>query len=411
MNTILSKALFLLKQRSVQTLLVLTIYVLTAPYLPSVFHQGFYTLSLFIKDVLVWILPLTIGFFIASTLAAFEKRAPIFVLSLVLFEILSNLSNVWYAYFSAHLVADHLPIFGATSISNDFHALLRLPFSKPAWWSADKGSFVGLILGFIAAYSSGSVLKTFVQKGKDTFQWLLTRVFARLIPLFILGFAANLYQTQLLSHVIAHYSTLVGWLVLFLISYILFLFALGAGFSFKKTLENITSLLPAGGISLTSGCSLSTMPWTIEGAAKTLKNPDLAKAIIPATTNIQQVGDCIANAFLCFLIYTNFYGHAPDVITWVQFSVIFVLARFATAAILGGAIFIMIPIYESYLNFNAEMVAIILALNVVLDPLITSCNVMGNGALARVFEKFFTWILELLGKSSKKVIVETTKNN
>ena len=51
----------------------------------------------------------------------------------------------------------------------------------------------------------------------------------------------------------------------------------------------------------------------------------------------------------------------------------------------------MLPIYENYLNFNPEMIAIILALNVVLDPLITSCNVMANGALCRVFEK--VWIV------------------
>ena len=72
---------------------------------------------------------------------------------------------------------------------------------------------------------------------------------------------------------------------------------------------------------------------------------------------------------------------------WCLFMSVFVMARFATAAVLGGAIFIMLPIYETYLNFTPEMIAIILALNVVLDPLITSTNVMGNGALCRVFEK------------------------
>ncbi len=137
---------------------------------------------------------------------------------------------------------------------------------------------------------------------------------------------------------------------------------------------------------MTSGCSLSTMPWTIEGTAKNLQNKNLAKVIIPATTNIQQVGDCVVNAFLCFLIYQNFFGHNPDLLTWIQFSCVFVLARFVTAAILGGSIFIMLPIYENYLNFNTEMIAIILALNVVLDPIVTSCNVIANGALCRVFE-------------------------
>src|SRR5690606_6358153 len=152
------------------------------------------------------------------------------------------------------------------------------------------------------------------------------------------------------------------------------------GFSLTRFFKSVKNLLPAAGISFSSGCSLSTMPWTIEGAAKNLDNPDLAKAVIPATTNIQQIGDCIANTFLCFLIYFHFNGHAPALSVWIPFTLVFVLARFATAAVLGGAIFIMLPIYEAYLQFSPDMIAIILAFNVILDPLITSSNVVANGA-------------------------------
>ena len=77
----------------------------------------------------------------------------------------------------------------------------------------------------------------------------------------------------------------------------------------------------------------------------------------------------------------------------MSFTTVFVLARFATAAVLGGAIFIMLPIYESYLAFNAEMIAIILAFNVILDPIVTSSNVMANGALCRVFEHVWSRVL------------------
>ena len=132
------------------------------------------------------------------------------------------------------------------------------------------------------------------------------------------------------------------------------------------------------------------MPWTIKGTSLNLKNPELAKAIIPATTNIQQIGDCITNTFLCFLIYKHFFGYTPDALTWAIFSIIFVAARFATAAVIGGAIFIMLPIYQNYLNFTDEMLAIILALNVILDPIVTSSNVMANGGLAKIFENVWS---------------------
>lgn len=381
-----------LKHRSVQVFLVLFFYLTFAHTLPEVAHQFFYTLSLLIKDLLIWIMPLTVGLFIAYAVGSFERKALLFVLTLLLFEGISNLTSVWYGYGCATLIADQLTTLDASTLSSDFTALWRLPLNKPAWWAADKGVAVGLVLGCINAFSQKSALSTLIAQGKGIVEWILTRVFARLIPLFILGFAAQMFQTDLLSQVFTQYTLLVLWLLSFLAVYVFALFFIGAGPSYKNIITNIKNLLPAWGIALTSGCSLSTMPWTIKGTEKNLKKPHLAQAIIPATTNIQQVGDCIANTFLCFLIYRHFFGENPDLATWAQFSVIFVLARFATAAVLGGAIFLMLPIYESQLSFNPEMIAIILALNVLLDPLITSTNVIANGALCRVFEKVWEGI-------------------
>jgi hypothetical protein len=402
MINFLPKIWVALKQRSVQTILALTVYILIAPTLSLGVHKGFYTTSLLIKDVLMWVMPLTVGFFIAHTVNSFERRAPLFVLILLIFETCSNFSSVWYAFGTASLAADFLPLIKATSLENDFKALWRIPFSLPDWWSPEKGAFVGLVLGCISAFTKGTMLKSFLAQGKTVVEWLLTRVFARLIPVFVLGFAAHMIQTKLIDHVMTHYAILVIWLTVFLLLYLTFLFTLGAGLSLARIMTNIKNMLPPGGMALTSSCSMSTMPWTIEGAAKNLKNPLLAKAIIPATTNVQQIGDCIAQTFLCFLIYRHFYGHNPDLITWLHFSTVFVLARFATAAVLGGAIFIMLPIYESYLNFTPEMIAIILALNVVLDPLITSSNVMANGALCRVFEKVWAGVQTLFVPSHVK---------
>ena len=378
--------LYVLKNRSIQIIVIILSYVILADFLPLELQQLFYTISLLIKELLIWLMPLTICAFIANTVRTFKKQAIVFIISLVIFEAISNFTSVWYAYFAANLVSDTMQPFGTKIFSAEFRALWQLPLVKPNWWSSDKGALFGVILGCIAAFNSNKLLEQSIDRSYRLMEWLLVNVFARLIPLFILGFAAQMYQMNILNHILTNYANLIFWLVLFLLSYILFLFVLGSSWSLINVMRHIKNLLPAGSIALTSGCSLSTMPWTIEGTAKNLQNKNLAKVIIPATTNIQQVGDCVVNAFLCFLIYRNFFGHNPDLFTWVQFSCVFVLARFVTAAILGGSIFIMLPIYETYLNFNTEMIAIILALNVVLDPIVTSCNVVANGALCRVFE-------------------------
>lgn len=378
-----------LQNRTIQTILVLTLYSIVAPVLPIAAHQTFYTISIFIRDLLIWMMPITVCILIASTIDKFENKAPLFILVLITFEACSNFLSVTYAFMTGSLISNNIPNFEIITLDEDFKTLWRIPFVKPAWWSADKGSIAGLIIGCLSAFSYSITLKHGLGKAKTFIEQMLTKVFARLIPLFILGFIAQIYKTGMLSHMIINYTILVLYLLMFLGIYVMLIFAIGAGFKPTEMLRHLKNLAPAWLMALTSGCSLSTMPWTIEGTAKNLRVPALAHAIIPATTNIQQVGDCITNALLCFLMYKQFFGYTPDGLTWSAFTLVFVAARFATAAVLGGAIFLMLPIYQTYLDFNDEMIAIILALNVILDPIVTSTNVIANGGMAKIFENIW----------------------
>ncbi len=379
----------LLQSRSLQICILIASYLLIASHLPNWAHASLYTVSMFIKDLLLWMLPITVSLFIAHAIASFEKKAFLFLLSLFLFEAISNTCSVWYAYGCAHLAKGSIPIFQTESLVNPLEPLFRLPLLKPSWWSADKGTMLGIVLGLAATFFP---LKSVITRGKTVVEKILTSFFARLIPLFVLGFVARMYKMKLLSSVAFECADLLLLLFASLAVYICFLFLLGGGPNTPSFLQRIKNLLPAMGLAFSSGCSLSTMPWTISGTAKNLNDPELAKGVIPATTNIQQVGDCIVNGFFCFIIFYYFNGYTVDPMTWLSFSVVFILARFATAAVLGGAIFLMLPIYEAYLGFTPEMIALILAFNVLLDPLVTSSNVIANGAMCRVFERYWNRI-------------------
>ncbi len=385
-----------LKQSSVQTVLLLALYMCLADYVPKQVWSGCYTAALLIKDLLMWLMPLTVCFFLAYTVLSFKQKAPLFLITILIFEGCSNFASVWYAFGWGHIAADYIPTLTASPISADFGSLWQLPFTRPAWWSADKGCLLGVLLGTIGALWQQPRVTQLISKGKSIAEALMVKVFARLIPLFVLGFATYMYETKLLSSVFMQHSILVVWLVGILGLYIFMLFVAGVFPYLQLLASHITHLLPAGLVALTSASSLSTMPWTIQGCAKNLRDPELAQAVIPATTNIQQIGDCITNAFLCFMTYFHFYGVVPDVGMWLTFSAMFTLARFSTAAVIGGAIFVMLPIYETYLQFTPEMIAIILALNVILDPIVTASNVVANGALCRVFERVWRRVQRLV---------------
>src|ERR1044072_7974104 len=97
-----------LQHRSIQVFFILTLYLCLAPSLPLDAHRGLYTLSLVMKDLLLWLLPLTVTFFIAHAIASFEKQAPLFIITLFCFEAISNAISVWYSYGCGHLAASHM---------------------------------------------------------------------------------------------------------------------------------------------------------------------------------------------------------------------------------------------------------------------------------------------------------------
>ncbi len=383
MNTFLK----LCKQRGFQTVSVITLYLLFAQALPPKAHQLFFSVSKTIQEALLWVLPVVVCFFIAYTISLFKKSAPLFLLAIVIFEAISNSFSVWYAYACGLCVSSTIPLLESTNMSLTFSPLWQVPFSRPTFWSSQTGLFIGIFLGILNALFSTNRLTQIIGQGKRLAEQVLGKLFSPIIPIFILGFVARMHQQKFIDQMYTECAQLVCILVLFLCIYIAFLFLAGNSFSPKLAYQDFYNLLPAAGVAFTSGSGLATMPWTIAGTSKNLMNKDFAQAVIPATTNIQQIGDCIINAFLCFLLYQHFLGHPPDIATWLPFTCMFVLARFTTAAVLGGAIFIMIPIYESYLAFNAEMIAIILAFNVILDPIVTCSNVVANAALCKIFEK------------------------
>ncbi|MBN9413500.1 MAG: cation:dicarboxylase symporter family transporter, partial [Candidatus Paracaedimonas acanthamoebae] len=197
----------------------------------------------------------------------------------------------------------------------------------------------------------------------------------------------NTQKSGLLTNLTQNYGFAFLIIIGGILFYLLLLFSIAGSCHLREIVRQVKNIWPVGVIAFTSSSSAATMPFTISAVEKSVKNRSFASLIIPATTNIQQIGDCIANVFFGLLILKQFGFSFPEINTWLPFMTVYVLARFTTAGMIGGAIFILIPIYEKYLGFTPEMSSVLLALNILLDPIITSSNVMANGALCVIFER------------------------
>lgn len=381
----------LLKNTPLQTFIVILLAFLMKDIMGTSVANGFYTFSCALKDLLLLFLPIAICIYIATTLAHFEKKGLLLLITLLGFEAASNTSASLAAYglsfmgghFFEHSVMD--------TSQQSLSAYFSLASLRPSFWRVEYGSLMGVLLGLSLPYVKSPVLHGFVRTSREIVDVLLSKGFSKLIPLFVLGFFLNLTQTWSLTLFVKQGGLAIAVLATGLLSYIFILYLLAAG-SFKGALEYLKNALPAGVTAFSSMSSVATMPVTIECTKRNLKNPAFAPMLIPATTNIQQIGDCFTNVFLCCVILYFFGVGIPDPLTFMTFLTVFIIARYTTAAVVGGAIFIMLPIYQNYLGFTAEMTALIIAFNMLLDPLVTSTNVMANISLCSLFEKVWLWM-------------------
>jgi Na+/H+-dicarboxylate symporter len=356
-------------------------------YLSASIAAFFYAISLSIKSVIVFLLPLVIFSLLFKTATQFSRGATKAILFILIGIVFSNFISTMIAYQVGVLVS-HFDI----SIALPEEGSGFMPawtFSLPSWISNAYAMFSGLFLGVILS----RMRPLWAAKGSKYLEKIVHYILkgvVSVIPIFIIGFVVKLSRDNVMISIIKDYSLIFLLVAGALFSYIAVLYLISSRFNFLKWMESVKNMLPAAVTGFSTMSSAAAMPLTIMGAEKNGDDRDFAKAIIPATVNVHLIGDCFAIPIFAFAVLKNFGMNDPSFLTYLVFAGYFVMAKFSVAAIPGGGIIVMLPILESTLGFNAEMMSLITALYILFDPVITSANVFGNGGFAQIMGKIYT---------------------
>lgn len=366
---------------------IIAISLLT-PYLPLILQKTLYSISLTIKSGIVFILPFIIFGLLFKTMVGLAKQATLIIILILLMVCTSNGTTT----FLSHYIGMWIFQFNMSILTpHTVNALAPLwTFTLPKIIANDKAMLAGIIIGIIF----GNVLPSFSQSLAHKFDRIINKLLALIIfviPVFIAGFVVKLQVDGVIATLAKDYTKIFTIIALSQFSYLFFIYFALNRFNIKLTLLTIKNMLPAVMTGFSTMSSAAAMPFTIAGVKRNTRNKDLASSVIPVTVNIHLVGDCIAIPVLAYAVIKSFGLPEPALMTYLVFVLYFVLAKFSVAAVPGGGILVMLPILENYLGFNAEMLSLITALYILFDPVITSANVLGNGAFALMVDKLQGW--------------------
>jgi Na+/H+-dicarboxylate symporter len=344
-----------------------------------------YSVSLSIKEVLLFIMPFIVFMLIFSSVNNLKQSAIKFILLLVIMIFLSNLASSLIAYSVGHFIIKNTG--SIHDIEQHKEAIIPLwSFELPILLSNFQALACGFVSSIIASVLLPKKSKELSQKMLDLTLFVLKLFLAPIVPIFILGLALKMQHDQVLSVIFKNYSII--FIIITSVTYLYIFLLYGAANSLRITnwIASIGNMMPAFITAMSTMSSNATMPLTLEGSKKNVKQGDIASSVIPITASFHLIGDCFFIIILSMMITSGYSLHMTD---YVAFLLYFLLFKFAIVAVPAGGIVVMLPILEKYLKFSPEMLSLITALYIVFDPIITSANVMGNGAFTMIFTKLY----------------------
>ncbi len=370
-------------------LLILIIPLYIGPYLSTYTKAVLYSISLSIKEILLFILPLIIFSFIFSSLLNLKSGVLRFILTLVGMIFISNCTAIFTGFTvgSITLTKLDIPAHAPTNADTALTALWTL--GLPKLIGNQYALVIGFVLGIIFSFKRHPVADKVAKTLHYYAITFLKKIFIPLLPIFILGFVFKLEHDELLEKALITYGPVCLIVVTTQASYMLLLYFIVAKFSIKRFLNYLKNVLPATITGFSTLSSAATMPVLILCTEKNLKDPEIAEIVIPATINTHTLGSALGITILTLATLLAFGHELPTLSEFFQFGFLYALAKFAVAAVPGGAIIVVTPLLESYMHFSGEMVGLITAIYMLFDPFGTATNVTGNGFFAIAFSKLY----------------------
>lgn len=365
------------------------------PWLPPFCKSLLYGLSLSLKSLILFMLPFLIFGLIYQTCADLGKKSSRSIGFLLAGICISNFASTMFSYCAGQIVyAMDLEIKNPV-LTRKLEPLFVV--NMPSFFSNSHAMIAGAILGMCLSLFMPSLNKRF-SSFLNHMTFALLKSIVCIVPFFVAGFIVKMMDDGLFVAMLKSYAVIFGIVGLVISLYIVFLYYLGSNLHMKTCLYSIKNMLPSAFLGLGSMSSAAAMPLTILGVEKNTYNPTYAKSLIPATVNVHLMGDCIAIPIFALALLKSFGADAPSLVAYLPFAFAFIIAKFSVAAVPGGGILVMLPILEKKMGLGGEMLSMITTLYILFDPVITSANILGNGAFAQIMDRLISH------RDSKKVL-------
>lgn len=249
-----------------------------------------------------------------------------------------------------------------------------------------------LIFAFLVGIGLTRIKNSILLKASVEFESIIQLIIEKIIipflPVFIFGIFLNMTYSGQALIILNVFAKIIGLIFLLHIVVLLIQFVIAGIISKKNPIKALRTMLPAYFTALGTQSSAATIPVSLQQVMKIGVSEPIAKLVVPLCATIHLSGSTL-KIVACSLTLMMIQGMPIDFVSYAGFIFMLGVAMVAAPGVPGGAIMAAIGIIGSFLGFDAQNQALMIALYIAMDSFGTAGNVTGDGAISMIINKWF----------------------
>ena len=358
-------------------------------FLSTIFYiiaRAMTTFSGLFGNFLTYIIPLIIlGFVVPGIADLGGKAGKLLGITLLLAYVSTLLAGIW-GWLGATAMMPFIVADGVVAENVEIYPFFQLSIDPVM--GVMTALITAFILGLGIAAVKGTTLLNIAQEFQEIIKKVIEKVFLPLLPIHIAG----IFVQMAFGGQIASTLGIYGWVFLLTISldyvYILFQYTVAFFTTGKRPIKSLKQMIPAYMTAIGTQSSAATIPVSMR-SMKTIDGVDeeIAEFVAPLGATTHLSGSTIT-LISCAIAVLALDGISLSFEQTFSFIMLLGVTMVAAPGVPGGAIMAALGLLETMLGFTEMQMSVMIAIYVAQDSFGTAANVMGDGALALITNKF-----------------------
>lgn len=373
-----------------KVLIAIALGILLGNWMPHWGIRIFVTFNDIFSQLLGFLVPLIILGLVAPAIADMGKRAGKILLITVAIAYTATLISGFMSYGTS--VGLFPMVINASETANNLaqdNALTAyFSIGIPPLMSVMTALFLAFLLGLGITKITGNSLKNMLDEFKNIISLCIEKVIIPLLPLHIFGIFLNITQSGQIATMLAVFIKIIGIIFALHVVVLLLQYTIAGIVTKRNPFTLLWTMLPAYFTALGTQSSAATIPVTLQQTLKNKVNEDVADFVIPLCATIHLSGSTL-KIVACAIALMLMHSTPVEASNMIYFICMLGVVMVAAPGVPGGAIMAAVSVLQSILGFDANQIALMIALYITMDNFGTACNVTGDGAIALIIDKLY----------------------